>query len=152
MNRDEYRKIKAMSKEQIEEWLSRKHNLMYSRLRKDFNEAYEDELNNSIQNFITAIAYTLHYNEDLHLEKDEMASFMEDLFVTTDLFRTGEYKPKDYEKQLKEDGVILEKYDNDKMYRDYRQYVLGLLTDDMTIDKLKEILEEKKDEQIQKDK
>ena len=71
---------------------------------------------NSIQNFIAAIGYTLHFNEDLHLEKDELASFMDDLFVSVDLFRSGEYNPEDYTDQLKEDGIILSKYNYSKIF------------------------------------
>lgn len=116
MNRDEYRQIKGMSKEELERWLNAKHTIMYNTLRKEFNNAYKDELDNSIQNFIAAIGYTLHFNEDLHLEKDELASFMDDLFVSVDLFRSGEYNPEDYTDQLKEDGIILSKYNYSKIF------------------------------------
>lgn len=116
MNRDEYRQIKGMSKEELERWLNTKHTIMYNTLRKEFNNAYKDELDNSIQNFIIAIGYTLHFNEDLHLEKDELASFMDDLFVSVDLFRSGEYNPEDYTDQLKEDGIILNKYNYSKIF------------------------------------
>lgn len=121
MNRDDYRKIKSLSKTEMERWLSLEKNMIYNNLRKQFEEAYKSELDNSIQNFITAIAYTLHYNDDVHLQNDELASFMDDLFVSVDLFRKGEYKPEEYEEQLKEDGIIIEKYDYDKLYKQNRE-------------------------------
>ena len=121
LTRDEYRKIKSFSKDQMDKWLGYEKNIMYNTLRKEFNNAYKDEIDSSIQNFLMAIAYTLHFNEDLHLAKDEFASFMDDLFVTVDMFRKGEYKPDDYEKQLKEDGIIFEKFDYDKLYREQRE-------------------------------
>ena len=74
--------------------------------------------NNQIQNFLYAIAYTLHYNEDVAIDSDKMASFMQDLFVTVDLFRTGDYKPEDYNEALKEDGVEFKPYDYDRIYRE----------------------------------
>lgn len=118
LNRDEYRTIKGMSKEQIERWLRGYYNVIYNNLRKEFEDAYKDELDSSIQNFITAIAYTLHYNEEVHLQRDELVSFMDDLFVSVDMFRKGEYRPEEYEEQLKEDGIEIAEYDYDRLYRE----------------------------------
>lgn len=118
LNRDEYRTIKGMSKEQMEKWLYNRNVAMYNALREEFNDAYKDELDSSVQNFITAIAYTLHFNDDVHLQNDELAGFMDDLFVSVDMFRKGEYKPEEYEEQLREDGIEIAKYDYDRLYRE----------------------------------
>ena len=118
LSRDEFRHLKSFSKEQMEKWLQGYYNITYNSLRKEFEEAYKDELDSSIQNFITAIAYTLHYNEEAHLQRDELASFMDDLFVSVDMFRKGEYKPEEYEEQLKEDGIEIAQYDYDRLYRE----------------------------------
>ena len=118
LNRDEYRTIKSMSKEQMEKWLQGYYNVIYNNLRKEFEDAYKDELDSSIQNFITAIAYTLHYNEEVHLQRDELVCFMDDLFVSVDMFRKGEYRPEEYEEQLKEDGIEIAEYDYDRLYRE----------------------------------
>lgn len=118
LNRDEYRTIKSMSKEQMEKWLYNRNVTMYNALRKEFNDAYKDELDSSVQNFITAIAYTLHFNDDVHLQNDELAGFMDDLFVSVDMFRKGEYRPEEYEEQLREDGIEIAKYDYDRLYRE----------------------------------
>lgn len=118
LSRDEFRHLKSFSKEQMEKWLQGYYNITYNSLRKEFEEAYKDELDSSIQNFITAIAYTLHYNEEAHLQRDELASFMDDLFVSVDMFRKGEYKPEEYKEQLKEDGIEIAEYDYDRLYRE----------------------------------
>lgn len=118
LNRDEFRAIKNMSKEQMENWLQRYYDVTYNGLRKEFEIAYEDELDSSIQNFITAIGFTLHYSDEIHLQHDELASFMNDLFVSVDLFRKGEYNPDDYREQLKEDGIEIAQYDYDRLYRE----------------------------------
>lgn len=118
LNRDEFRNLKSFSREQMEKWLQGYYNVTYNSLRKEFESAYKDELDSSVQNFITAIAYTLHYNEDVHLQHDELSSFMEDLFVSVDLFRKGEYNPEDYREQLREDGIEIAKYDYDRLYRE----------------------------------
>lgn len=118
LNRDEYRNLKSFSREQMEKWLQGYYNVTYNSLRKEFESAYKDELDSSVQNFITAIAYTLHYNEDVHLQHDELNSFMEDLFVSVEMFRKGEYNPEDYREQLREDGIEIAKYDYDRLYRE----------------------------------
>ena len=118
LSRDEFRNLKGFSKEQMERWLQGYYNITYNSLRKEFESAYKDELDSSIQNFITAIAYTLHYNEEIHLQHDELASFMDDLFVSVELFRKGEYNPEDYREQLRADGIEIAKYDYDKLYRE----------------------------------
>ena len=91
---------------------------MYNALRREFEDAYKDELDSSVQNFITAIAYTLHFNDDTHLQNDELAGLMDDLFVSVDMFRKGEYKPEEYRDQLREDGIEIAKYDYDRLYRE----------------------------------
>lgn len=118
LSREEYRLIRSYSKPEMERWLQLERGAIYNSLRKEFNANYKDELDNSVQNFLFAIAYTLHFNEDISLDNDKMADFMSDLFVTVDLFRTGDYKPKDYEEALKEDGVVFNVYDYDKIYRE----------------------------------
>ena len=118
LSRNEFRNIKGLSKEQMEKWLQGYYNVTYNSLRKEFESAYKDELDSSIQNFITAIAYTLHYNEDVHLQHDELASFMDDLFVSVEMFRKGEYNPDDYREQLKGDGIEIAEYDYDRLYRE----------------------------------
>lgn len=123
MNREDYRRIKNFSKQEMERWLYIEQNTMYNKLNNKFNEKYKMDLNNSIQNFIVAIGYTLHFNEDVNLNPDELSSFMNDLFITVDMFKTGEYKPDDYTEQLKEDGIIIEKYDNDRVYREYKNKI-----------------------------
>ena len=118
LSRDEFRALRGFSKEQMENWLQGYYNVTYNSLRKEFESAYKDELDSSVQNFITAIAYTLHYNEDVHLQHDELNSFMEDLFVSVEMFRKGEYNPEEYREQLREDGIEIAKYDYDRLYRE----------------------------------
>lgn len=118
LSRDEYRKIKTLSKEEMERWLQNNHNLTYNVLRKEFEANYKDEIDNSVQNFLIAMAYTLHYSEEVQLQQDELASFMDDLFASVDMFRKGEYTPEEYAEELERDGIKFSKYDYDKLYRE----------------------------------
>lgn len=133
MNRDEYRKIKQLSKEDLDKWLNYRDNMTYSIMRIEFEKAYHDEVDSSIQNFITSIAYTLHFNSSLNLNSDQINDVMEDLYATVDMFRTGESKPIDYYNQLKDDGIMLDiDYDYSKIYREkegfYQKRVDKVLT------------------------
>ena len=152
LSRDEFRTLKGFSKEQMENWLQGYYNVTYNSLRKEFESAYKDELDSSVQNFITAIAYTLHYNEDVHLQHDELNSFMEDLFVSVEMFRKGEYNPEEYREQLREDGIEIAKYDYDRLYREkdapYKEkydklveFINNTKSRAKIVDELKEILE-----------
>lgn len=157
LSRDEFRTLKGFSKEQMEKWLQGYYNVTYNSLRKEFNDAYKDELDSSVQNFITAIAYTLHYNEDVHLQHDELNSFMEDLFVSVDMFRKGEYSPDDYREQLKEDGIVVAEYDYDRLYREkdapYKEkydklveFINSTKSRAKVVDEIKELLGVKEDD------
>lgn len=157
LSRDEFRNLKSFSREQMEKWLQGYYNVTYNSLRKEFNDAYKDELDSSVQNFITAIAYTLHYNEDVHLQHDELNSFMEDLFVSVEMFRKGEYRPEEYKEQLKEDGIVIADYDYDRLYREkdapykekYEQLVKFLnetKSKAKIVDEIKELLGVKEDD------
>lgn len=118
LSREDYRRIKGYSKEEMTRWLDYHENMLYNLIRKDFEKAYQDEIENSVSNFLIAIWYTLHYNEEVHLNHDELASFMDDLYVSVDLFRKGEYKPDDYKKQMEEDGISFTPCDYTKIFRE----------------------------------
>lgn len=157
LSRDEFRTLKGFSKEQMENWLQGYYNVTYNSLRKEFESAYKDELDSSVQNFITAIAYTLHYNEDVHLQHDELNSFMEDLFVSVEMFRKGEYNPEEYREQLREDRIEIAKYDYDRLYREkdapYKEkydklveFINNTKSKAKIVEELKEILGVKEDD------
>lgn len=126
-SREDYRKIKSMSKQEMERWLGYERQMTYNELRREFEKNYQDEIASSVSNFLVAIWYTVHFTENIQLSHDELASFMDDLYVTVDMFRKGEYKPDDYKKQLEEDGIKFSEFDYDKLYRDvkesYKKYV-----------------------------
>lgn len=79
------------------------------KLRQEYAKFYEDKYNQdlekSIDTFVLSIVYTLHYNEKCKFGNARIQDFMNDLFITVDCFRTGEYVPEDYQKQLEEDGI-----------------------------------------------
>lgn len=81
-------------------------------LCQQYNKVYEEELEESIDNFILTIVYTLHFNESTRFGNKRIKEFMRDLFETIDMFKRGEAKPQDYQKALKEDGIIYKRRDD----------------------------------------
>ena len=90
MNRKQRREyVKRINTPQKLEQFS---NRMNYQLRKEYEQAYEkkyqEDLGNSIDLFLLAIVYTLHYNEKTKFGNNRIEDFMEDLFITVDMFRT----------------------------------------------------------------
>lgn len=110
MDRNELRRLEKAARDKdirkLGEWASQ----FEGQMRQEFDKAYHDELENSINNFCTAIAYTAHFSEETKLGKDKLPLFMEDLFVTIDMFRTGEYKPDEYRDILEQNGIYDDLY------------------------------------------
>lgn len=125
VNRSEIRRLQKSAREadtkHLREWMMSYENRLNEMYRQDYNKAYEDEVQLAIENFITAIAYTLHFSEETNFNKDKMLSFMDDLMVTVNLFKTGEYKPQDYKDELAKDGIIIQEYDYWKEFKHKQQ-------------------------------
>ena len=118
LSRDEFRKIKSMTKENMERWLSQKNAIIYQTLRKEFESNFKDELQCSIDCFIAAMSYTLYFSEETKMDNDKLSRFLEDMFVTVDYFRTGEYKPEEYLEALSKEGIKLRVYDYSRIYKE----------------------------------
>lgn len=114
VNRNEIRRLQKAAREadtkHLREWMISYENRLNEIFRQDYNKSYEEEVQLAIENFLTAIAYTLHYSEETSFQKEKLTSFMEDLFVTVNMFRTGEYKPEDYKEDLEKNGVFIQVY------------------------------------------
>ncbi len=114
MNRNDLRRLEKAAREKdkkyLAEWADDFENQLRYLMRKEYEARYQDEIESSIENFLLATAYTAVFSESTNLLKSgNLPDFMEDLFVTIDLFRTGEYKPKEYEEILKENGFEMDK-------------------------------------------
>lgn len=122
MDRYDLRRLEKAARQKdkkyLIEWGSQFEEYINETYRKKYNKVYKEELQNSIDNIFTAIAYTLYFSEHTNFNKEQLPDFMEDLFVTIDMFRTGEYKPQEYSDILSKEGVQIEVYDYFKLYED----------------------------------
>lgn len=111
LNRNELRRLEKAAREKdkrhLVDWAIQYDN----QIRLEYEKAYQEELNHSINTFLTAVAYTAHFSEETKLGKKKLPEFMDDLFVAIDMFRTGEYKPEEYREELEKNGIYPDKYD-----------------------------------------
>lgn len=79
---------------------------MKNKYRKKYEEAFQAELEEAITHYWLAMVYTLHFSEETKLGKKRIDRFRNDAMAVVDGFKNGEFKPEDYEKQLKEAGIF----------------------------------------------
>ena len=121
MDRSEIRRLQKAAKENnklaLGAWASQFEDNLRRMYDREYERAFQQELVSAIDNFMTAVAYTAIFSEETKLNKESLPSFMEDVYVTVDMYRTGEYHPKEYKKILEENGVQFEDYCYRKKHR-----------------------------------
>lgn len=111
LNRNELRRLEKAAREKDKRHLADWAMQYDNQIRLEYEKAYHEEINHSINVFLTAVAYTAHFSEETKLGKKKLPEFMEDLFVSIDMFRTGEYKPEEYKEELEKNGIYQDMYD-----------------------------------------
>ncbi len=112
-SRNEIRRLEKAArdkdKNKLIEWGRQFENQIRDEYDKRYNEEYDrafkEDFANVVDTFCLAITYTLHFNEKTKFGRERTINFLNDLLVTVDLFRTGEYSPEDYRKELEKDGI-----------------------------------------------
>lgn len=107
LNRNEIRRLEKAAREKnkshLQDWLSQ----FEEQLRIEYEKNFQDELGEAIDNLLIAIAYSLHYSEETKFGRKRLSRFLDDLIAVTEGFRTGDFNPEDYKKQLEDDGIIV---------------------------------------------
>ena len=123
VSREELRRLEKAAREKdktkLIDWIRSFESQLDNKYRHDYEKAYQIEVNNTIQNTFSAIVYALYFSEETYIDKENIADFMADLFVTLDMFRTGEYTPQEYKEILEKERVCIDDYDADLIYKKY---------------------------------
>lgn len=123
LSRDELRRLEKAAREKdkrkLADWIKAFEVQIDTMLRKDYEQQYFNEVQNSLDNALTAVAYTAYFSEESKVDKENIADYMADLFITLDMFRTGEYRPEEYADILKGEGITLDTYDCDAIYKKF---------------------------------
>ena len=107
LNRNEIRRLEKAAREKnkshLQDWLSQ----FEEQLRIEYEKNFEDELGEAVDHLLIAISYSLHFSEETRFGRKRLNRFMNDLIAVTEGFRTGDFNPEDYKKQLEDDGIIV---------------------------------------------
>lgn len=99
--------VKDKNRAKVADWAKQFEEQVKQQYEKAFEDKFKNDLEASIEIFMIAIAYALHFNEKTKFGARRLKDFMSDLATTVDMFRTGEFNSGDYIKALAEDGIEL---------------------------------------------
>ena len=117
MDRNEFRRLeraaekanKNKNKQALYDWGLQLEQQIRNELEQAYEIKFKQDLEASIDTFLLAIMYVLHFSETTKFGNKRLNDIMEDITATVNMFYTGEYSPEDYKKQLEEDGIKLNK-------------------------------------------
>lgn len=108
LQRAEAKAFKRKSKEALYDWGIQFEKTMMDKLNIEYHKQYRSQLNTSINHFIIAIAYTLHFSEETTFDNAKINELLKDVKATVEMFSNKEYSPAEYIKELEKDGIFLE--------------------------------------------
>lgn len=112
MDRSDIRRLEKAAKDKnklaLAEWGYRFEEQIKNELKPQYEKWYQEQLDWSVDNLSLAVAYTFMYSEHTSIKAEELPNFMEDLFVTINMFSTGEFKPEDYAEEMRKYGVHID--------------------------------------------
>ena len=107
LERAEEKSYKKRSKQALYDWGIQFENQIIEATEKRYEEKFKKELEVSIDSFIIAIMYALHFSEETNFDGNKCSEFMKEISATVDMFYSGEYSPEEYKKILEKDGIFL---------------------------------------------
>jgi len=108
LQRAEAKAFKRKSKEALYDWGIQLEKTIIDKLNIEYRKQYRNQLNTSINHFIIAIAYTLHFSEETAFDNAKINELLKDVKATVEMFGNKEYSPAEYIKELEKDGIFLE--------------------------------------------
>lgn len=87
------------------DWAAQFEQQLEEKLNRIYEEKYHKDLADSIDCWIIAIMYTLHFSEKTKFGSKRLNEVMEDLQAVISMFETGEYTVEDYKKELEKDKI-----------------------------------------------
>lgn len=122
MNKDEFNRLERAKKkadkknnqEPLREWAIQLEQQLSDKTKKFYEERYEEHMKLSIEWYLIAMMYVLHFNEKTRFGAKRLQDVMNDIQATTELFGAREYSADDYIQQLKDDGIELSEFVKEK--------------------------------------
>lgn len=108
-NANELRRLEKAArdkdKRKLVDWAKQFEVQLNQEYEKKYEQSYQEQLLQAIDNYMVAIVYSLHFSEETKFGKKRLNRFLSDVLVTIDMFRTGEYNPEEYKEILLKDGI-----------------------------------------------
>lgn len=98
-------KLTIFQKHAINEWAKEYEKTVISEYRREFEHTFQENLGKSIDRYLIAIAFTLHFGEATKFGAKRLGSIMRDLQETVELLGEKEYTAQEYLKMLKDDKI-----------------------------------------------
>lgn len=115
-NKDELRRLekaaKDKNKDKIIEWAIQFENSVHLKYHSLYEKEYTEILEQSINNFLIAMVYTLHFNEKCNFGNNRICDFMDDMMAAVDGFNEGGFSPEEYVKQLEDVKIYFNEINN----------------------------------------
>lgn len=105
-----HRCAKDNNKEKLREWGIDYDRRLKEQYNKIYLERHIERFTQSIKDLDIATIFTLHFNENLHLNEEEIIDFMNDVRATERGFYKDGYTRQDYIKMLEDDGINMERW------------------------------------------
>ena len=108
LERAENKAYKKHSKEALYDWGIQFEETLIKKLNIEYEKKFKKDLAESIDNFVIAIVYVLHFSEKTKFGPKRLQEFMKDIESTVDMFTRNEYTPEEYKKILEDDNIFIE--------------------------------------------
>ena len=97
--------LNVFQKQALDEMAKEFEATVRSEIKREQEHQYNDKLLETINHFLVAISYTLHFNEKTKFGAKRLNDFLNDIQATVDMFGAGEYSAVEYEQILLDEGI-----------------------------------------------
>lgn len=131
LSREEIRRLQKAARDKniikLAEWGDQFEDSVSTVLKIQYDKTYNKYLDDSFNNLLIALLYSLYYSEETICTKENINDFMADFLVTLDCYRKGEYKPEEFLKQLEADGITLDPFEYSAIYKERQEQLTKLM-------------------------
>lgn len=99
------RELTIFQKLAIDGWAKEYEKTVISEYKRQFEHSFVENLGKSINYYLIAIAFTLHFGETTKYGSKRLNSVMADIQETVDLLGRKKYTAKEYLQMLEDDGI-----------------------------------------------
>ena len=108
-DKNELRRLEKAAREKDKNKLIEWGTIFEKRIVDLYEKEYINILQDSINNFMIAMIFVLHFNEKTKFGVKRIDDFMDDFIEVVKGFSRGEFNPQEYEDMLNEDKIILKR-------------------------------------------